>query len=346
MKKFFTLIAVAVMALASQAGSLTVADGEWYAQAQPVLGLYADTEGTTVQSIYPASMLTEMAGNQITEITFYTVNDWYVNNGYGDSTDPTDFINFEGARFTLGLMEVENGQFDENAPEAYVGATVVAEFEPEFGAYIVKIVLDQPFNYTGKDLLVETVVVEAGDYGQTYFIGDAVEGYKCGFVSYFDAWYEAIDAYATDFLPKATFTYQPAGSLVQADAPEIGVTYGVEGNHVAFVNINSGEENATIYYSYDGENWMVYEGELLFTENGTYTVYAYVTVPGKLDSAVNFVQFVVTPRTGMTDVMTGKTIASQRYYNVAGQEMQEANGLTIVVTTYTDGTTNTVKVVK
>ena len=45
--------------------------------------------------------------------------------------------------------------------------------------------------------------------------------------------------------------------------------------------------------------------------------------------------------------MTGsKTVAGVRYFNVAGQEMQEANGLTIVVTTYTDGTTSTVKVMK
>ena len=32
--------------------------------------------------------------------------------------------------------------------------------------------------------------------------------------------------------------------------------------------------------------------------------------------------------------------------NMAGQEMQEANGMTIVVTTYTDGTTSAVKVMK
>ena len=31
---------------------------------------------------------------------------------------------------------------------------------------------------------------------------------------------------------------------------------------------------------------------------------------------------------------------------MAGQEMQEANGVTIVVTTYTDGTTSAVKVMK
>jgi hypothetical protein len=44
--------------------------------------------------------------------------------------------------------------------------------------------------------------------------------------------------------------------------------------------------------------------------------------------------------------MAGKTVASVRYFNAAGQEMQQANGLTIMVTTYTDGTSSAVKVVK
>ena len=44
--------------------------------------------------------------------------------------------------------------------------------------------------------------------------------------------------------------------------------------------------------------------------------------------------------------MNGKTVASQRFFNLAGQEMTEANGVTIVVTTYTDGTTSAVKVMK
>ena len=39
-------------------------------------------------------------------------------------------------------------------------------------------------------------------------------------------------------------------------------------------------------------------------------------------------------------------VASVRYFNMAGQEMQQANGMTIVVTTYTDGTTSTMKVMK
>ena len=50
--------------------------------------------------------------------------------------------------------------------------------------------------------------------------------------------------------------------------------------------------------------------------------------------------------TGINELTEGKQIAGVRYYNLAGQEMTEANGLTIVVTTYTDGTTSAVKVMK
>ena len=52
---------------------------------------------------------------------------------------------------------------------------------------------------------------------------------------------------------------------------------------------------------------------------------------------------------GFTDVNemnADKAVAGVRYFNMAGQEMQEANGMTIVVTTYTDGTTSAVKVIK
>ena len=43
---------------------------------------------------------------------------------------------------------------------------------------------------------------------------------------------------------------------------------------------------------------------------------------------------------------SNKVVAGVRYYNIMGQEMKEANGLTIVVTTYTDGSSNAIKVMK
>ena len=51
--------------------------------------------------------------------------------------------------------------------------------------------------------------------------------------------------------------------------------------------------------------------------------------------------------TAIDDVNANKTVASQRYFNIAGVEMNEAaQGVNIVVTTYTDGTTSTAKVLK
>lgn len=49
---------------------------------------------------------------------------------------------------------------------------------------------------------------------------------------------------------------------------------------------------------------------------------------------------------GVDELLTGKTVAGVRYYNMMGQEMPEATGATIVVTTWTDGTTSVTKVMK
>ena len=63
----------------------------------------------------------------------------------------------------------------------------------------------------------------------------------------------------------------------------------------------------------------------------TGNMYVYAAVAGFVD---------------VNEVNADKAVAGVRYFNMAGQEMQEANGMTIVVTTYTDGTTSAVKVMK
>ena len=73
---------------------------------------------------------------------------------------------------------------------------------------------------------------------------------------------------------------------------------------------------------------------------------SYAIANGKLASDPIAYEFIVNPATGLSEMVGSKTVAGVRYFNVAGQEMQEANGLTIVVTTYTDGTTSTAKVMK
>jgi hypothetical protein len=48
----------------------------------------------------------------------------------------------------------------------------------------------------------------------------------------------------------------------------------------------------------------------------------------------------------VNELAAGKAVAGVSYYNVMGQQMQEANGVTIVVTRYTDGSMSTSKVIK
>ena len=345
MKKFFTLLAVAVMAFAAQANELTVCEGSYYSSDSPICGLYADTEGTMTQSIYPADMIGAMAGNKITAVKFYTLAKYYEAHGV-ISDDETDYINFDGAKFQLSLKEVDQLGFEEEV--AVVGATAVATVVPEWGDMEVEFVLDEPFQYSGKNLLVEVACIETeGDWGMTYFYGDGVEDYYCAY--YF------IDGEATlsQYLPMATFSYEEGTTPVDPSEKTAAPTfngYTTDGIHAYFVEIVP-TEPSTIYYrvQYPDEtwsDWTEYEDILSFQGDGKYRVEAYAVAEGKAASEQIAYEFVVAPLTGIAEMVEGKTVAGVRYFNMAGQEMQQAEGLTIVVTTYTDGTTSAVKVMK
>lgn len=72
----------------------------------------------------------------------------------------------------------------------------------------------------------------------------------------------------------------------------------------------------------------------------------YYTVDG-VRNASDIVYLVVFPKpTSVNQVNEDKAVAGVRYYNLAGQEVAQPNGITIQVTTYTDGTTSTTKVVR
>ena len=130
--------------------------------------------------------------------------------------------------------------------------------------------------------------------------------------------------------------------------------YTTDGIHAYFVEILPTDEGSVIYYRilYPGEEeyteWAIYEDILSFEGDGKHRVEAYAVAPGKLPSEQIAYEFVVEPEppTAISEMMNGKTVAGVRYFNLAGQEVTEANGLTIAVTTYTDGTTSAVKVMK
>ena len=387
MKKLFTLVALAVMAFAAQANVLSVCQDTWYSGVYPVYGLWYDTPGQS-QTIYPADMLTEMEGGQITEMTFLTLST-IGENEYGDFSDYT--IKFSEGELQLALKEVDQLGFTEEV--AITGAEVVATTVPEYGAQLLTFVLDEPFQYNGGNLLVEVTITTPGGYGTTYFLGAAMVDANDNDIytpSYYVNYGYSGDLYSSglsSFLPAIDFTYEEGGEeppvdpedphmtgywLVQINADgELIYTELFPGQNGDFVNVDDVTypefyEICGFYFMIDGVAYGAPEDMTLANlgdadqnplvpgEN-TY----YVGVGYSYTFGVHFIYDQDTMefmgysayvakggRVDVDEVAAGKTVAGVRYFNVAGQEMQEANGMTIVVTTYTDGTTSAVKVIK
>ena len=116
--------------------------------------------------------------------------------------------------------------------------------------------------------------------------------------------------------------YQDGFAIAEAGAEEpiIVVPSTVSGNANSYqanwLNAEVDEDGVTIYQYYPG---------------GHLTVYRLTNGSGDVQEIIND---------------TNKVVAGVRYYNIMGQEMKEANGLTIVVTTYTDGSHSAVKILK
>jgi hypothetical protein len=202
MKKFFTLIAVAVMAFAAQANELVVANGEAEGMVAPFYGFMLDTKNTVSQAIYPASMLTEMNGGKITAVKFY----------------PTQSIgDVRTGNLQVALMEVEQDHFESTT--MLTGATVVANTYPTQGATEFEVIFDQPFNYNGGNLMIETIVTQEGHFASTKFFGVSTD-LVTAMAEYSYSWSTSPYYEVERVLPKALFTYE------KEDTPEPEVMRG------------------------------------------------------------------------------------------------------------------------
>ena len=346
MKKFFTLCAaVAMMAIAANAGELTVADGTVTNAHYPMYGLYYDTPNTRSQVIYPEFMLNDLVGKQITSLKFYSRDNQYMT----------------GGNLQYSLKVVEQSEFATATPVELGEEDIYGNFN-QFGGYELVLTLDKPFQYNGGNLLLETLVTQGGDYSSCYFYG--IETGLVGAMYQYQGWY-SMNAYSEAFLPKVTFTFEegttPVDPTEKTDAPssqKVNYVYN-DGNMyynaytVTLIPAET-EPNCDIYYRVgvmvDGEyvygDWMLYTGELNFDDEGSYMVEAYAIAADKTESDHIWDGFTVSKLVDVEEIMAGKTVAGVRYFNMAGQEMAQPAGLTIQVTTYTDGTTSAVKVMK
>ena len=148
-------------------------------------------------------------------------------------------------------------------------------------------------------------------------------------------WNEPVTPPTPPTAPKITIETE-AGAIVvgaenigaEADVTLYQVTYDEDGNEIL-----TEIENPTAFPRTD-TNYKVYVKAIAVND------------AGEAESTVTEIVIPAAESTGIDEMMGGKTISNVRYFNMAGQEMQEANGMTIVVTTYTDGTQTAVKVMK
>ena len=130
--------------------------------------------------------------------------------------------------------------------------------------------------------------------------------------------------------------------------------YSITGFTEARVMITNNEEGATVIFDVYRDDKQIWKGsfkgeELTFDVEGegNYVVHAIATKSGKSDSPDGGIFFLIwNGDDAVSELVNCKTVVGERYFNVAGQEMPQADGTTIVVTTFTDGSTTTTKVVK
>ena len=168
------------------AQTLTVADGTATDCYIPVYGLYMDMTQKS-QTLYPDTLLTEMTGNYITELTYYF------------STAPT--AAWGGTQIvrigTTAANNLGNGFVTSPSTVVWTG-TLSANISNNQ----MHIVLDQSFLYNGGNLLIEMENPTTAAIKYAYFLGQS----QTSQMSYI-IWDNYGDSYGANFLPKLTFTY-------------------------------------------------------------------------------------------------------------------------------------------
>lgn len=328
------MLAASLMLLSASAETLTVfSDVNDANILVPISIEMLETANSPCQILYHAEELTAMKNMDVKSITFYT----------------DGMCTLQGGQLTIPMGETSMRGFEDDFVDGLtvVGTTTITSQWLEGETWEMPIEFATPYHYNGGDLVFEVFTTTPGHGSATEFLG-ATTDYVSALIDIYN-----YSFMRESFMPKTTFTYEgnynPPLPTEKTGAPVFHV-YTIDGY---FVEIQEAVPS-TIYYrtkcGQDGEftDWTVYEDILSFTQEGWYYIEAYAVADGMLPSDPTACVFTVSfdPNSGLNEMATSKQVASVRYYNMTGQEMQQADGLTIVVTTFADGSTSAVKVVK
>lgn len=199
---------------APEGGELTVAESTTTGDANmssiaPIYGGKYNTTGW-VQMLYPASLLTDITGKQITKVTFRH----------------KDAPGFSGGAVEVKIGETENANLSSSVDESTL--TAVATVSPignAFdGSYYLTFEFSKPYLYNGGNLVIQTKVTTKGSESRSRFYGKTTSQLDLGNITTLATSYSPNtgNGYSTSFLPQATFTYEKARG-VELVSPEDGV---------------------------------------------------------------------------------------------------------------------------
>ena len=315
----------------------------------PVRTMYNNSESKT---IYTAEQLGINNGAMITSLTYKgymsgskvltpTVSVWVENTE--DATETTSATLFD----TEDMMKVFEGE-----------CTIEPKGSSSEMVDMLVINFDTPFEYTGKNL---RVIVRSlyTDWQTSYFEADGNVSGQC-VVRFQDNQNTFLTGNASTYAANLPVVYlgiekeavvytgivkDTDGNLLEgvtvtltsqvnrdATAGPAVYTATTDGEGKFTVNVVQADKTYDATFSKDGYKDVNVEG--ISFANGSVALSEPVVM--ELDNV-----------TGVNGINAGKTVQSVKYYNVAGQAADKAfQGVNIVVTTYTDGTTQTVKVIK
>ncbi len=172
----------------------TVADGTTTNTYLPIYGnQYANKQVN--QMIYPASMLTDIQGKKIVSMKFYA-----------------ERINFSGGAFNVSVGTTTTTTYPRTNYARITGLTTVKTGQAAVsGGTELVITFDQPYEYTGGNLVVDFEVTQTNTNSTTRFLGVNPGSYT-SFYSYGTTLnnYGRYNTGGTrlQFLPKVTFTWE------------------------------------------------------------------------------------------------------------------------------------------
>ena len=221
---------------APEGGELTVAESTSTSSSDlssiaPIYGGRYNLTGW-VQMLYPASLITDLNGKQITKVTFRHKGAPY----------------FSGGAVEVRIGETENSNLSSSVAENTL--TAVATVSPIGNAfdnnYYLTFEFTTPYVYNGGNLVIQTKVTSKGNESRSYFYGKTTSQLGLGNITTLATSYSAQtgNGYSTSFIPQATFTYEKVAGVVVEPADgvlafgEVSTT-GSKTLNVTVVNKNS-----------------------------------------------------------------------------------------------------------